>query len=451
MCTSYAKVIDMNEMVEYKDVLDWVKQQNAEVHVCVKETPLDTLREWSGFTKEQVIQHKSGKFFSIQGLASKVNGTHQAQPIIIQPEHGVLGFIATFINDQFYLLAQAKIEPGNVNYVQISPTVQATKSNYSKVHKGRTPHYLEFFIGDRNGSIVYDSLQSEQGSRFYAKRNRNMVLFVDNHKEVPVLPGFKWVSLSTLKELMKLSNIVNMDTRTVVSGITPHLLSELEHKFLKHPTREFSHGTQSARNRILSKLSQFISVSDYKRDTIPLNQLSEWKVTGDKIQHLYGEYFEVIGVQVQIGNREVTQWDQPMIKPAHPGLCVCMIRQLEGRYELLLKLQIECGNRDYVEYGPTVQCLDFDYRTQSNKTYPLIEEIINARHSEIMYDAILSEEGGRFYQDQNRYMIVRNNDTFELPSEDYLWVGLDDIYQMIPYSNIFNVQLRSLISVIPFD
>ncbi len=441
----------MKELEEYQATLDWIKQQNAEVHVFVKETPLVELTQWSGLSSESGLMHISGNFFSIHGLISMTNGLHHSQPIILQPEYGILGFVSTLVNDRLYLLTQAKIEPGNVNYVQISPTVQATKSNYSQVHKGRVPYYLDYFIGVKKGTIVYDSLQSEQGSRFYAKRNRNMVLYVENYDEVPVLPGFKWVSLETLRELMKLPNIVNMDARTVISGITPNLLCDIKSKHPKCSTRQDTNSTQAARNKTLSRLSQYISFSSYQRDIVPLNQLREWQVTGDKIQHLSGDYFEVIGVQVQIGNREVTQWDQPMIKPAHPGLCACLIRQFEGRQELLLKLQIECGNRDYAEYGPTVQCLDLNYRTQSNKTYPFIEEIINARQSEIVYDAILSEEGGRFYQDQNRYMLVRVNNAIELPSEDYIWVSLDDIYQMIPYGNIFNIQLRSLVSVIPFN
>jgi len=441
----------MKDMKEYNATLDWIKRQNVEVFAWIEEIPLTSLTEWSGLNSEMGIRHKSGKFFSIQGLRSEINGVKQAQPIILQPEHGVLGFVSTFINDRLHLLVQAKMEPGNINYVQISPTIQATKSNYSKVHMGRTPHYLEYFIGAKKDSIVYDSLQSEQGSRFYAKRNRNMVLYIENYEEVPVLPGFKWVSLSTLKELMKLPNIVNMDTRTVVSGITPCLANELKSRYEKSSNRETPHCDQSTRNRVLSKLTLHVSTSNCKREIVPLDLLSGWKVTGDKIQHTSGDYFEVIGVEVQIGNREVHKWDQPMIRPAHHGLCACLMRENTGRQEMLLKLQVECGNRDYVEYGPTIQCLDFDYRAQSNLNYPFIKEIVNAPKNEIIFDAILSEEGGRFYQDQNRYMIVRTSDICELPSEDYLWVSLDDIYQMIPYGNIFNIQLRSLISVMQFE
>ncbi|WP_244267592.1 NDP-hexose 2,3-dehydratase family protein [Bacteroides oleiciplenus] len=47
-----------------------------------------------------------------------------------------------------YCLMQAKIEPGNVNCIQISPTLQAIKSNYSCVHSGKLPNYLKYFVNE---------------------------------------------------------------------------------------------------------------------------------------------------------------------------------------------------------------------------------------------------------------------------------------------------------------
>ena len=41
------------------------------------------------------------------------------------------------VNTNKYLL-QAKVEPGNINKIQISPTVQATRSNYLRIHGGKT-------------------------------------------------------------------------------------------------------------------------------------------------------------------------------------------------------------------------------------------------------------------------------------------------------------------------
>ena len=39
---------------------------------------------------------------------------------------------------------QFKAEPGNINNYQLSPTVQSTKSNFTKKHKGKSL-YIEYF------------------------------------------------------------------------------------------------------------------------------------------------------------------------------------------------------------------------------------------------------------------------------------------------------------------
>ena len=44
-----------------------------------------------------------------------------------------------------------QMEPGNINKVQLSPTVQATKSNYTRVHGGKAIKYLNFF---KNPNII---------------------------------------------------------------------------------------------------------------------------------------------------------------------------------------------------------------------------------------------------------------------------------------------------------
>ncbi|NED80056.1 NDP-hexose 2,3-dehydratase, partial [Streptomyces sp. SID11233] len=76
------------------------------------------------------------------------------------------------------------------------PTVQATRSNFTGVHRGRGVSYLEYFIGPRRGTVLADSLQSEQGWWFLHKGNRNMV--VETAEEVPLRPGFRWLTLRQL-------------------------------------------------------------------------------------------------------------------------------------------------------------------------------------------------------------------------------------------------------------
>ena len=120
------------------------------------------------------------------------------------------------IDGKWFFLMQAKIEPGNINQVQLSPTFQATKSNYMQVHRGEKPYYCDYFLSNKY-EVIFDQLQSEQGSRFIKKRNRNIIIEVED--EVPVYENFRWISLDEIFQLLRIDNILNMDTRTVLSGL----------------------------------------------------------------------------------------------------------------------------------------------------------------------------------------------------------------------------------------
>lgn len=143
-------------------ILSWMKSQNEEVVSNIMQIPISELRGWS--YRDDRIRHNSGKFFSIDGIHIRTNYRNTPewdQPIINQPEIGFLGFIVKKFNGVLHFLLQAKIEPGNLNIVQLSPTLQATRSNYTRVHGGKAPTYLEYFNGEKDVLILVDQLQSE--------------------------------------------------------------------------------------------------------------------------------------------------------------------------------------------------------------------------------------------------------------------------------------------------
>jgi oxidase EvaA len=64
-----------------------------------------------------------------------------------------------------------------------------------------------------------------------------------------------------------------------------------------------------------------------------------------------------------------------------------------------------------------------------------------------------SEEGGRFYYEQNKNVLVLEGAEFdpELP-ENYCWMSLGQILNFLQFNNYFNIAARSLISAIsPLD
>ena len=230
-------VTSNSEVFSNNDVLTWIDDRRNSIQTVVHQIPIDSLKNWNINYLTGDISHESGGFFSIEGIRVRTNWGNLSdwdQPIINQREIGFLGFIAKKFNGVLHFFVQAKIEPGNINIVQISPTLQATRSNYSQIHKGKKPRYLEYFNGEKKVKRLLDQLQSEQGARFLRKRNRNIIVELLDNEKIEPHDDFRWLTIGQIKELIKLDNIVNMDTRTVLSGINYSLspLSQGEVKSL---------------------------------------------------------------------------------------------------------------------------------------------------------------------------------------------------------------------------
>ena len=124
------------------EVVTWIERRNREVVVRIEEVPFADLKGWHFDGTTGNLVHDSGKFFSIVGIDVRTNtGSEKrwTQPVINQPEVGYLGIICKEFDGVLYFLLQAKIEPGNVNCVQLSPTLQATRSNYTRYMVARNP------------------------------------------------------------------------------------------------------------------------------------------------------------------------------------------------------------------------------------------------------------------------------------------------------------------------
>lgn len=441
-----------------EELQQWIDTRNREVQVSIRLIPFSEMANWH-VDPDGCLRHDSGRFFSVQGIHIDTDyGTNPGwdQPIIVQPEIGYLGILAKEFDGVLYFLMQAKIEPGNVNCVQISPTLQATKSNYTRVHHGKKPAYLDYFVNVRPENVLLDQLQSEQGARFLRKRNRNIIIKVD--EDVEVLPDFRWMTIGQIKEFMHRDNMVNMDTRTVLSGIeyidyiTPMTdltpLSPFGRDLLK--SARTSDGLHSM-GQILSWLSGLKSRYDMFVYYKPIDKLEGWHRTGMEIANDAGKYFRVIGVQVNISNREVQSWDQPLMQPLQQGVCAFIIKKIGGVYHFLVQAKLECGNYDILELAPTVQCLTGNVFTAKERP-PFADYILNASREQIRYDVLQSEEGGRFYREQNRNMIIEADEDFPLEvPEHYTWMTLNQINNFLKFNNFLNIQARSILSALKYN
>jgi oxidase EvaA len=453
-----------NEYTTVEQVIKWLREQNRKVNIKITQCPLKSIKGWEFNEQEGEIRHKTGNFFSIGGIqvnTNCLNGKEWQQPIINQPEVGYLGVITKEINGTLHFLLQAKIEPGNINHVQLSPTLQATRSNYTKIHQGRAPLYLDYFVNAQSGQILIDQLQSEQGSRFYKKRNRNIIIQIE--EEIDVYDQFTWLTLRQIKELMGYDNMVNMDTRSVISGATIgnqelqtfDLISYLAYNNSNHQMDllQSSLTTDSLHtiDEIISFLTAIKSNCDFEIKNIRLNQLDGWRVDKMEICHQENAYFKVIALDVEIDNREVFKWSQPMIQPMQEGICAFVAKKINGVLHIAIQAKIEIGNMDVVEFAPTVQSLNDNYHQTKSDQPPFLREVLNATKEKIVFDALQSEEGGRFYQDQNRYlMVIADQDLPEKLPDNYIWMTLNQLQIFMQFNNYLNIQTRSLMAAVPF-
>ena len=150
------------------------------------------------------IYNYNRSFFSIVPFRFEQNkNKFWFQPLIVQKEVGILGIIKKVYKSIDYYLLQAKVEPGNVKGIQLSPTVQATKSNYLQKHGGKKTKYLNFFINNKlNTKIITNLRLSEQGTRYYDKSNNNILIDLKN-KKIKKLNNFIWVTKKNLEYLLK--------------------------------------------------------------------------------------------------------------------------------------------------------------------------------------------------------------------------------------------------------
>lgn len=418
-----------------RDVAGWLASLAARSRFRVDRIPFAGLDGWSFEPERGNLVHRSGRFFSVEGVRVRLgdgpNGEWE-QPIINQPEVGVLGILVKHFDGVPHFLMQAKMEPGNPNLLQLSPTVQATRSNYTKVHKGADVKYLEYFTDPGRGRVLADVLQSEHGSWFLKKSNRNMI--VEAHGEVPLEENFCWLTLGQLGELLRRDNVVNMDARTVLACVP--LPSGGQHAL--HPDTE-----------MLSRITGERSRHEVRVQRIPLAEVSGWERGESSIEHVPQRYFRVMAVAVQADSREVTDWTQPLLEPVAAGVTAFVTRRFGGVPHLLAHARAEAGFLDTVELGPTVQYTPENYaHLRRAERPPFLDLVLRAPRDRVRYEAVHCEEGGRFHHAESRYMFVDADGTEapRTPPPGYLWVTAGQLNALVRHGHYVNVQARSLLA-----
>lgn len=395
--------------------------------------PLEECPRWK--VDGSGIAHESGRFFKISGFeyADRVSGVQFGATLIVQEEIGLLGLICREVKGDLELLVQGKIEPGNINYLQLSPTVQATRANFERVHQGKSTPYLEWFLAPRSSQVVYDQLQSEQNSTFYRKRNRNVIVLLEPEEEPPVLEGYAWLSFGdVVRHLMPEKNLINMDLRSLLAGIVHYAGATIPSGTLAH--------------EVLMKLSQAKFEAQVSVRFVPLSDLADWKYANGAFRSEKRDLFGVVAVHFSGKSREIPSWFQPLVEKKERGLFCLFTKAIDGTPHYLLRASSEIGTFDKVELAPTINYLGKDladlYRDDQAM---LLEFLRTSPPSNFLYDTIMSEEGGRFYHGENRYVVLKVDG--EVPMTCYhFWVSEEGLRELVMIPNVLSIEARTLLA-----
>ena len=408
---------------------DWLDGRRRSCDMAIRQIPWDESREW--IVEPKRIRHVSDAFFSIVGRgAAGVSDVNQ--PLIDQPEVGILGMLVRRDNGTPHLLVQAKAEPGNIGFVQAAPTVQATESNYLRRHHGRATALLEHFRDAPKARVLSDSLQSEQGTRFLDKYNRNMVVAVDG-ESIDEFAALRWAPFTEILPLLLQDFQINTDARSVLAS---------------GPWRQFAlSGVPFGRWRGKGGLGEALLLSyemrfgaalahlerlrhDQARSTIALglDELTDWEMTDTALRSTRDAGFELRAYMVTSTEREVDAWDQPFVVSTKEQRIALLCQEWDGLLHFAFRGRPEIGFRNVVQFGPT-------YLNDETPTDAVA--LLSMRQS---------DEGGRFFRDVSRYEVVQSGD--EAGSDDIAWMTLGEIEANVRRPGVFNNEARSLISML---
>lgn len=455
-------------MVSVEELDAWLVTAAVSSPHSVTSQALEALNDWSRAPDSGDISHKSGRFFTITGVRTTGHPSHD-QPIILQPDIGILGLVGKIEEGVALFLIQAKVEPGNRRLAQLSPTVQVTSSNFERIHGGRETPYLSIFHSGRkplgnplpaghSPRTLIDIEQSEQSTRFLGKRNRNVIVFTDHLAHDPDPTRFRWVTAADLFACVLGDDLLHMDTRSVLGSLGAFFTPKWTTPAAAGPEDRVSDPHRVAKGRPEAQtadverwLSAVHDDSAVGVIRIPLVDVAGWDLVAGELrartQESAAPSFDIVGVRTEAGSREVRSWDQPLLRN-HPGRDSVLVAQFQsGVLHLLLRATRVARPSPGIEIGPTLVREPESLRVhgRGSSSVRAVESMLELGRT--LLDVELPEEGGRFLHSNTRHrIVVLAEDITVNHGHPLCWVDFSELGELLNTPLLCSIELRSLLS-----
>ena len=419
----------------------WLASRQKTHGVQVERVTLSACTDWR--IQDGELRHVSGRFFQVVGASSTSPAGETSERLLMrQEEVGILGFIVRSSGSGNEWLLQAKSEPGNVGGAHVAPTVQATQSNFQRVHGGAATRFLEWFT-DRDGEhIVADVLASENGTRFLRKVNRNLIAIVPPTESGLPTEAFQWFPSSELRPLLGRSYMVGTEARSVIVSSPWSYIADGEPFGRWQGSRGFgarlvaSYRSDPDLAPVLAALAADRATAPAGATAIPLADLDGWNLNAWGIKPDRGPAVDVGYFSVVARDREVGRWCQPLMGFGPISGCdiVCQVRA--GLLRFLLRSRWEPGLVERVELAPSRQ----------SETALALDQ---SRRERVRLSVVQSDEGGRFWRSRRRYRIVERDPAHVAPDAptDH-WLTLAQIEALAGRSTTLTNEARTALSAL---
>lgn len=437
----------MTRQEPMEHLLGWLAGIRAFSQLRIEQVALSDCTLWG--LEDGQLRHQTGGFFSAVGVHAKTgqaaNGAGRDWVMIDQPEVGWLGFVVRQGQGGVEWLLQAKTEPGNVHETHIAPTLQATRSNYKRLHGGKPTAFLDLF--KTATTVLSDGAYSEQGTRFLWKFNRNSVVALpkENALDLSGLKHWAWCPSASLRALLDRDYTVNTDARSVIATAPWALLADGKPLFAA-PVLAASyrqHKTVAAKARVVRLAEKLVPRPWSKKvlwEPVPLNRLDGYSLTDHGLRDQTGQGV-LACYAIHVKGREIDTWCQPFLTQSETLDVTLLMRVVKGQAQVFVRQYREVGFGRRAEYGPSLH--------GAHATPEKLSRMLAGSDIKELAAVQQSDEGGRFMQVKSVYRIVLLQDT---PDQDAYpfgeWVSLAVLEELVARPGTTTNELRSLVSVL---
>jgi len=408
------------------------------------------LRESKGWRLEEgVIRHRSRRFFSVVGVSAvDAQGKARAFPLLDQPEIGLLAILTRDSAQGPEILVQAKAEPGNVGVIQLAPSYQATSSNTDRVHGGDAPPMHDWFLSGSHGvRWLANTLQSEQGTRFNRKRNRNAMLHCGADSP-EAGERHRWVSVRELCRMLSADHLLNTDLRStlvcgdwaVLAGGRPFAGGGVaEGLRASHELPE-----AASRERVAAVLEALAKPEAWQEAprVVALEDLPGWKLGEEGPEPVGKAAMRIRHRRIRLRSREVAEWDQPLLESTGLGEVVLPMGLHQGVPHFLFRLRGEAGFGLRRELTAAVTT---EPGGDAGEPVPALDALL--ARGKTLASCLQSDEGGRFLHDESRYSVVDVGEAQDIGT-DFHWLSLGQVRQLLARGEALTNEARSALSLL---